>query len=182
MLKALLLLLLLPAATFADSLITAHIQADWSHLAFRTTGTLEGTAQNTLVSLSDKIDLFIELTAPDTNLFRVESLRRQFWFTGEGTGSLVIDVPYTLTLACLADSVGSVTLSAHAPQTTKVQIGCNEERSGILTASKALHDPYWGPLVGFTVMGTVQAAARVPEASTALLLLVGVIGLVLRVP
>ncbi len=170
MLKALLLLLLLPASTFADSLVSAHITADWANLAYTTTGSLRGTAQNTLVSPVDEIDLFVELTTPDTNAFQVKSLQRQFWFTGEGSGSIVISVPYILSLTCTAESFATATISANSPQLTQVAIGCNEQREGVLTSTKVLNDPWWGPHVAFSVRGTVQAAARVPEASAFLLL------------
>ncbi len=175
--KALLLLLLLPASAFSDSLVTAQLSASWSDPIFTTTGSL--TTEDIewgLITPAQSMDLLLDFSEPDTNGLERGHFRRAFWYYAEGSGTIVASIPYSMAVTCREDSVGSawLKLSMGFGREAIASLGCNETHQGVLTVAQSMSDP-WGLLVSIGVSGEIQAHARVPEASAALMLIIALL-------
>ena len=111
-----------------------------------------------------------------------------FWFYGTGAGSLVVTVPYHLELTSVETSDNDITsASAWLNLSTGPGVGSNSDwfvsdalslteagamsRDGVLTASRPLFNPTFGPLVSLDLQTEVRASAAVPETTSPLVLL-----------
>lgn len=103
------------------------------------------------------------------------STRTTFWIWAEGNGYVTASIPYTLRVNCVAAenpadehkaqaTLTMNTLGASKAETLACGSGESLERSGVLSLSRVLDDPWWGPLLGFTATGTSEAVVVVPES------------------
>jgi hypothetical protein len=110
-----------------------------------------------------------------------------FFFYGTGAGSLVVTVPYHMELTSVETSDRDITsASARVNLFTGPGVGSNPDwfvsdalalaeagamsRDGVLTASRPLSNPTFGPLVGLFLQGEVRASAALSETTSPLVL------------
>jgi len=118
---------------------------------------------------------------------------RNFFFYGTGSGALVIRLPYHLQITSTEAGSRDITNgSASVSLFTGPGVGSNSDwfaqdsislsgagtisRDGVLTASRLLSNPIFGPLVSFDVDAKARASAAVPEVGS---LVLGSVGLLL---
>jgi hypothetical protein len=105
---------------------------------------------------------------------------------GTGTGSVVVAVPYQLSLVSVETDERDLT-SAEANVSFEIGPGVSARgdardaidlngagsisRDGILTASREFSNPTWGPLVSFSGTAQVSVTSALPEDTSSLLLL-----------
>jgi hypothetical protein len=209
-------------STDALNMVTAEATLDWTEFRFTTSGTLVvtgiengmvhafGSAPTTPITETGSaiahasIDNgFLTATAgaattgdggsPNAGQASAVVLASITLF-GTGTGSVVVTVPYQLSLVSVETDERDLT-SAEANVSFEIGPGVSARgdardaidldgegsisRDGILTtASREFSNPTWGPLVSFSGTAQVSVTSAVPEDTSSLLLLaVGLLAL-----
>jgi len=178
---------------FSDSLartsgsITDHKTTTDSPAAWLTTGATStttwplGTASAIATTNNGLLHSSALVTTTDSSFFSSLATAQtaiSLTFVGTGTGTLIIQAPYTLTLDCTPDSpvtTARVELSAGVLSAdTLTCAGAPITKSGTLTASRDLVNPTRG--VSFTMRGAALAYAQttVPEPATIGMLALGI--------
>lgn len=115
-----------------------------------------------------------------------------FWFTGTGSGSLVVTLPYHLELTSVETGDRDITsASASVSFFTGPGVGSNDDwfvsdtislagagtlsRDGVLTASRHLSNSSFGPLVVLGGQAEVRVSSAVPETGSLVLLTLGLL-------
>ena len=182
----------------ALSLAHTHLVLDWPDLAFTTTGTLTATqiveahppsVRSVTEGTASVTGLTLDAQAAAAGAHATATLvaDRTFWFYGIGAGTLDVDIPFTLDIMDTSDVAhGSAEVDlfvgpgvipgGDAGQTFEFVGAGTLHREGVLHVSRDLVSPTWGPLVDVGLFA--EAQARVPEPATALLLELGLLGLV----
>ena len=121
-------------------------------------------------------------------------IERDFFLYGSGVGTLTVSIPFTLSVACSSQPLGSpagdLTTAADAsvfleigpgnPLLASDTISCQNNpgvTNGVLTVSENFTNPTFGPLVSILARASTDAEAKVPEPSGLLLLSIGLTGL-----
>jgi hypothetical protein len=122
-------------------------------------------------------------------------IERDFFLYGSGVGTLTVSIPFTLSVACSSQPLGSpaVDLTTAADASVFLEIGpgnlglpasdtisCQNNpgvTNGVLTVSENFTNPTFGPLVSIDARASTDAEAKVPEPSGLLLLSIGLTGL-----
>ena len=176
--------------TLAATMIVQASQGAFTSVSTTPT-TPEGSATATASAVNGLITISAGAEAGGPGFFNVGQAdvfaSSIFWFYGTGDGSLVVTVPYHLELTSVETSDVDITsASASVNLFTGPGVGSNPDwfvsdalsltgdgaviLDGVLTASRPLSSPTFGPLVGLFLQAEVTASAAVPEANTLLLL------------
>ncbi len=153
-----------------------------------------GMAQASASAIDGLLETSAKAAATDTsnNLAQASTMTMiDFWFYGSGYGQLTVSIPYTVETTC---SPGAFNESSSATagvwledgpgvrpngyQSATFDCEYGSAYSGMLTVSRDMNNPTWGPLVDFAAGTNVMATANVPDSGSTLgLLALGICGL-----
>jgi hypothetical protein len=178
------------------NIVTAGIPAINAATATPSYMTDAGMAQASASAIDGLLVTSAKAAAMDTsnNLAQASTMTMiDFWFYGSGYGTLTVSIPYTVETTCSQPAFNESALSTagvwledgpgvrpNGYQSASFDCASGSSYSGLLTVSRDMNNPTWGPLVDFAAGTNVMATANVPDSGSTLgLLALGLFGLVM---